>query len=126
MRTFLSITILTLLFSCNKVGVDVNELNGTTWEIYQYKEPSSTNPIALGDTLVFSSHKDYSYNTVGNTYTLTHSSNQKVLSLYGSKFGDISGRIPNDFSKYGEILGVTFSTTSDIQSEYILWMKKIN
>lgn len=126
MRTFLSITILALLFSCNKIGVDVNELNGTTWEIYQYKEPSSTNPIALGDTLEFTSHKDYSYNSISDTYSLTSSSNQKVLSLYGSKFGDISGRIPNDFSKYGEILGVTFSTTSDTKSDYILWMKRID
>lgn len=126
MRTFLSITILALLFSCNKAGVDMNELNGTTWEIYQYKEPTSTNPIALGDTLAFTSHKNYTYNGISDKYTLTNSANQKVLSLYGSKFGDISGRIPNDFLKYGEILGVTFSATSDTQSEYILWMNRID
>ena len=127
MKIFLSLLLVSILISCNKAGMDINELKGSTWEIYQYKEPTSTNPIVLQDTLVFTSHKIYEYNGISDNYSLTNSANQKILSLYGSKFGDISGRVSDDFNKYGEIIGVTFSTmgTSDNTSEYILWLRKV-
>mgnify|MGYP001162466953 CR=1 FL=1 len=127
MKIFLSLLLVSILISCNKAGMDINELTGSTWEIYQYKEPTSTNPIVLQDTLVFTSHKIYEYNGISDNYSLTNSANQKILSLYGSKFGDISGRVSDDFNKYGEIIGVTFSTmgTSDNTSEYILWLRKV-
>lgn len=129
MRILILLTTILLVVSsaCNKAGIDAGELQGTTWEIYQYKEPTSTDPIALSDTLTFTSHKEYLYNDIQDQYTLTRSGTQKILSLYGSKFGDISGTVSSDFTKYGEILGVTFKTTSTSanSAEYILWLRQV-
>ena len=127
MRILLPMLLISLMISCNKAGVDVGELQGTTWEIYQYKVPASTDLIPLSDTLKFNTHKKYLYNGIQDQYSLTSSSNQKIISLYGSKFGDISGTVPSDFSKYGEIVGVTFSaiSTSDNPAEYILWLREV-
>lgn len=127
MRILVLLSFIGLLSSCGQVGQD-NELSGSTWEIYQYKEVSSTAPLPLADTLFFETHNAYRYNNIPDKYTLTQSANQKVLSLYGSKFGDISGTISADFAKYGEIVGVSFSTmgTGENQSEYILWLRQID
>lgn len=125
--TILLLVLSGIISSCNKAGIDAGELQGTTWEIYQYKEPTSTDPIPLNDTLVFTSHKEYLYNDFQDQYTLTRSGTQKILSLYGSKFGDISGTVSSDFAKYGEIVGVTFTTisTSANSAEYILWLREV-
>ncbi|MEX2483804.1 MAG: hypothetical protein WED10_04575 [Brumimicrobium sp.] len=129
MKTFiLLLSILVIAVSCQKENLKEDELSGTTWEIWQYKESSVANPIPLNDTLVFSTDGDYTYNNQTQFYMLNDSGNAKKLSLYGTKFGDISGNISRDFDTYGEIVAEEFVdiNATNNQSKYILWIRRID
>ena len=63
-------SILFFAVSCQKETLKENELTGTTWEIWQYKESTSSNPIPLSDTLVFLSDGNYTYNNHEQFYLL--------------------------------------------------------
>lgn len=128
MKAFVLLSsILFIVASCQKETLKEGELTGTIWEIWQYKESSSANPIPLNDTLVFSTDGDYTYNNHEQFYMLNDSGNFKKLSLYGTKFGDISGNISRDFETYGEIIAKEFVEINSMsnQSSYVLWIRRV-
>jgi len=121
-------SILFFAVSCQKETLKENELTGTKWEIWQYKESTTANPIPLNDTLVFLSDGNYTYNNHEQFYLLNDSGNFKKISLYGTKFGDISGNVSRDFNTYGEIIAKEFfeiNSTSN-QASYVLWMRRVD
>lgn len=71
------LSILFILSSCQKTTTKEVELTGTTWEIWQYRDATSTNPIPLNDTLIFSNDCEYSYNGYQQHYLLNESGSEK-------------------------------------------------
>ena len=119
----LLVSLLILVASCQKETFKEDELSGSTWEIWRYRESTSSNPIPLNDTLIFSVDGDYTYNGYKQYYMLNDSGSEKKLSLYGTVFGDISGNISRDFNGYGEIVAKEFVTIN--QSSYVLWIRRV-
>lgn len=128
MKTILLIlSIGSILISCSKDPINQPSFKGTTWEIWQYRESTSDNPAPLSDTLIFLSENKYSYNGLEQTYLLTDVLNAKKLTLYGTKFGDLSGNVPENYNEYGEIVAAQFDEMNSTSNEttYVLWMKKV-
>lgn len=123
----LILTIGAILVSCNKDPINHPGFKSTTWEIWQYRESTAANPEPLNDTLVFLSNTKYTYNGLEHTYMLTDVLNAKKLTLYGTKFGDLSGNIPENYNNYGEIVAAQFYEMNSTNNEvmYVFWMKKV-
>ena len=123
----LILTIGSILISCSKDPINQPTFKGTTWEIWQYRESTVANPEPLSDTIVFLSETKYTYNGLEQTYLLTDVLNAKKLTLYGTKFGDLSGNVPENYNSYGEIVAAQFYEMNSTSNEtmYVLWMKKV-
>lgn len=123
----LTLTISSILISCTKDPINEPSFKGSTWEIWQYRESSSANPQPLSDTLIFLSENKYTYNGLEQTYLLTDALNAKKLTLYGTKFGDLSGNVPENYNNYGEIVAAQFYEMNSTNNEvmYVFWMKKV-
>jgi hypothetical protein len=131
-KLFPVIIITLLLFSCKKENNtsplhlgSASDLTGTKWQIYQYKDQTSSNPQTRNDTLIFTDATNYKYNNTNYTYYL-NIGDYTHLTLHSTPFGDIDGTVPNNFIQNGEILAVPFSQVQASGAlTYNLWMKKI-
>ena len=130
----ISIVVL-LLFSCTKStttpSLNANtaatggtlSLGGTKWNLYQYKDETTQNPLMRSDTLIFINATNYTWNGVASTYEITYNQYATNIRLNGSPFGNIAGNVAPDFISYGEIIDMPFNNVYG-GIKYYLWIKK--
>ena len=118
-----------LVCSCKKGNVNDpfanDDLAGTKWHIYQYKDATSSVPQTRNDTLTFSDATNYKYNNTNYTYYL-NPGDYTHLTLRSTPFGDVDGTVPSNFIQNGEIIAVPFSQLQPSGGlTYYLWMRKL-
>ena len=129
------ISMIVLLTACAKKQTTTpayvyanDDLSGTKWRLYQYKDNSTTTPLAKSDTLIFTSNSNYTYNGMQLVYNLKNceSCNNSRLTIYGTPFGDLSGLPTLNFKTTGQIISIPFSQlTVNNPQTYNLWLQKI-
>ena len=105
-----------------------DNLATSKWRLYQYQLNQTTAPIAVNDTLIFTTDKDYTYNKQACTYNYekNESAQSCRLTLNNTPYGNIVGYPAFSFSTYGSIQGVSFTQlTLGNPQTYILWLQKI-
>lgn len=104
------------------------DLATSKWRLYQYQLNQSTSPIAVSDTLIFSTDKDYTYNKQACAYNYEKNEFAQScrITLYNTPYGNLVGYPAFSFSTYGTIQGVSFTQlTLGNPQTYILWLQKI-
>jgi len=146
MKKLISVLMLimaTMVVSCKKENIEPNQgythggtvptvstpsdIIGTKWELYQYKDASTTSPQPRQDTIIFLNSTQYTYNGIQSTYSLYSTNGSYNLTLNGTPFGNLSGSAPTNFIQYGEIIDKIFTdiAVGSGSPQYHIWMKKI-
>ncbi|MES2689539.1 MAG: hypothetical protein V4658_04005 [Bacteroidota bacterium] len=103
---------------------DIDSIVGTTWMLYKWSNGFQT--TERSDTLYFINSFLYMYNSVRSNYQLTTSGSQYSLILEGTPIGDLSGLVPRNFIRFGE-LNSEMKDISNGQNgiNYQVWLKKL-
>lgn len=104
----------------------VNPLAYSTWFITEYRIGPVGNNQFLNDELKFYLNNLYYYNGYTTKYSLTQTIDGYMLTLYETRWGNISGFIYNSNLAFGEIEGIEFKNIMNNKSNSIyLWIKKM-
>lgn len=101
----------------------VNPLVRTTWFITAYRLGPLGSNIQLNDELKFESNNVFYYNGYTTKYSLTQTIDGYMLTLYETRWGNISGYIYDYNISSGSIDGIEFRNIMNNNSQKVyLWI----